>query len=278
MSKITRVLQKLFGDSGPSSDFGVFGSKAAGNPTYSKDPATIQAETEFSEGLGGAVFGTDEVTEIEDLNALFLLLFRQLAYIFQSGIPEYEGGTTYYIGSFCQVAGVIYKSLIDDNTGNAPASNPAKWTNPLADFVGLVGNETVAGVKTFSSFPVTPSSAPTTNYQVANKKYVDDKVAAVPAQVGLGAWSARSGGTQYTEATDGFVVGSWVFNSNTGGDNQSATMQSPTGTVRIQFGTTLESNNVIHFPFCCPVKKGNTWKFVNSGGSLSYCYFIPLGS
>ena len=40
--------------------------------------------------------------------------------------------------------------------------------------VKLTGNQTVAGIKTFSSFPVTPSSAPTTDYQVANKKYVDD--------------------------------------------------------------------------------------------------------
>ena len=44
------------------------------------------------------------------------------------------------------------------------------------DFVKLTGDQTVAGVKTFSSFPVTPSSAPTTNYQVANKKYVDDSI------------------------------------------------------------------------------------------------------
>ena len=41
--------------------------------------------------------------------------------------------------------------------------------------VRLSSDQTVAGVKTFSSFPVTPSSAPTTNYQVANKKYVDDQ-------------------------------------------------------------------------------------------------------
>jgi len=40
--------------------------------------------------------------------------------------------------------------------------------------VALSGNQTVAGVKTFTSFPVTPSSAPTTDYQTANKKYVDD--------------------------------------------------------------------------------------------------------
>ena len=39
------------------------------------------------------------------------------------------------------------------------------------------GNENIAGVKTFASFPITPSSAPTTNYQTANKKYADDRVA-----------------------------------------------------------------------------------------------------
>ena len=41
--------------------------------------------------------------------------------------------------------------------------------------VGLVGDETIAGVKTFGSFPITPSAAPTTDYQAANKKYVDDR-------------------------------------------------------------------------------------------------------
>jgi hypothetical protein len=48
----------------------------------------------------------------------------------------------------------------------------------VADYVALIGDETIAGVKTFSSFPVTPSSSPTTDYQVANKSYVDSAVAA----------------------------------------------------------------------------------------------------
>jgi hypothetical protein len=49
-------------------------------------------------------------------------------------------------------------------------------TTALADYVALTGNQTVAGIKTFSSFPVTPSSAPTSDYQVANKQYVDKPV------------------------------------------------------------------------------------------------------
>jgi len=48
-------------------------------------------------------------------------------------------------------------------------------TAPHSGHVDTSGDETISGVKTFSSFPVTPSSAPTTDYQTANKKYVDDK-------------------------------------------------------------------------------------------------------
>ena len=44
-----------------------------------------------------------------------------------------------------------------------------------ATAVKLTGNQTVAGVKTFSSSPIVPT--PTTNTQAANKEYVDTKVA-----------------------------------------------------------------------------------------------------
>lgn len=41
-------------------------------------------------------------------------------------------------------------------------------------FVQTSGDQTVNGQKSFSSFPITPSSAPTADYEVANKKYVDE--------------------------------------------------------------------------------------------------------
>lgn len=44
-----------------------------------------------------------------------------------------------------------------------------------SNIVVLTGNQTIGGVKTFSSFPVTPSSSPTSAYEVANKQYVDAK-------------------------------------------------------------------------------------------------------
>lgn len=65
-------------------------------------------------------------------------------------------------------------------------------------YVGLTGSESIDGVKTFTSFPITPSSAPTSNYQVANKKYVDD---ATPS---LGTLSAGTSG--YMNFTNGLII------------------------------------------------------------------------
>lgn len=69
-----------------------------------------------------------------------------------------------------------------------------------SDVVKLTGNQTIADVKTFSSFPVTPSSAPTTNYQVANKKYVDDN-----AGGGL-AWSEITGTSETAAVNTGYIA------------------------------------------------------------------------
>lgn len=46
------------------------------------------------------------------------------------------------------------------------------WADTI--YVALTGDQSVDGIKTFLEFPFTPPSAPTDDYQVANKKYVDD--------------------------------------------------------------------------------------------------------
>ena len=65
---------------------------------------------------------------------------------------------------------------INTNGTNAitGALHNAMLTNTFDSVVSIIDAESINGVKTFGSFPVTPSSAPTTDYQVANKKYVDD--------------------------------------------------------------------------------------------------------
>lgn len=52
----------------------------------------------------------------------------------------------------------------------------------LSAKVSTTGNQTIAGIKTFSSFAITPSSEPTSDYQTANKKYVDDRVSVIKGE------------------------------------------------------------------------------------------------
>lgn len=77
------------------------------------------------------------------------------------------------------VTGQIY---FDTGLGKFGVWSGSAWTYmgdaDLSNLVDLTTNQTIGGVKTFSSFPITPSSAPTTDYQTANKKYVDDTVSA----------------------------------------------------------------------------------------------------
>lgn len=97
----------------------------------------------------------------------------------------------------CRAAGVILLLLIssfvfaeDQNrevlADLSPESVPVlnDILNNIRDnisgkFVDLNTNQTVGGLKTFSLFPLTPSSPPSSNYQVSNKKYVDDSIGGI---------------------------------------------------------------------------------------------------
>ena len=63
--------------------------------------------------------------------------------------------------------------------------------------VKLTGNQTIAGVKTFTSSPIVPT--PTTDFQVVTKKYVDDR-----AQLGTNAYQGAYG-ISWDSATDTYI-------------------------------------------------------------------------
>lgn len=77
-------------------------------------------------------------------------------------------------------------SVLDTDSSATIATNINSAINAQvsAGFVSLTASQSLGGVKTFTSFPVTPSSAPTTDYQAANKKYVDDSANAIATTSG----------------------------------------------------------------------------------------------
>lgn len=123
MAKLDRKAQKIFGASASAAEIGVIGSFAAGAPAYSTDPATIQGLSQYLEGWYGVVVGQNSPA-IQDMNALDFLITRQLAYLFQAGIAEYNTETTYYTGSWViSTAGKPYVSLTDNNLNNSLSDN-----------------------------------------------------------------------------------------------------------------------------------------------------------
>ena len=126
-SKITRALQKIFGGSlTPTGNIEQFGSYVNGGSVYTNDPVVIQALAAFLAGWGAATTGNSSPA-IQDRNALDFLFSRQLAYLLQQGIPEWDSTTPYFTNSFCQVSGVVYVSLTDNNLGNNPPTDTNDW-------------------------------------------------------------------------------------------------------------------------------------------------------
>lgn len=148
MAKISRFYQRLFGSTATSGQVRQFGSLAASAPLTTTDPATIQALSQWLDGWAAATLGLANPTR-EDTNAVDYIFARQLGYILQAGVPEWETNTIYYIGSIVNAAGVLYVSLTDANTGNAVTSatnwkllNSGAWVAKSADYTltSLDGN------------------------------------------------------------------------------------------------------------------------------------------
>lgn len=126
MAKILRKIQKIFGVNASTNEVGQFGSYAAGAPAYTKDPDVIQALSQYESGWVAATPNNSNPA-VQDMNAVNYLFAYQLAYIMQSGVPEWNAQTTYYTGGFVSDGlGAIYASIINDNL-NQPLSDITKW-------------------------------------------------------------------------------------------------------------------------------------------------------
>lgn len=115
-------------------------------------------------------------------------------------------------------------------------------------------------------------AAPTDDKGIANKKYVDDEIAAESKSLGF--WAGKSVDTVYQADSDGFVL---VTSSST--DQRPyytvySDGNSPPTTNRFRMRNT--DGNSVHSA-CVPVKKSDYWKVANSGtlGNLTI-YWIPL--
>lgn len=150
-------------------------------------------------------------------NAALYTSTKLIAYLYQQGIAEWNTTQEYKTNSITVGSnGNIYKSTIDNNIGNNPTTDSVNWNIAFDSslFVKLIEDQDIDGIKTFLKFPITPSLAPTSDYQVANKKYVDENNGLGYGQTWQDVKSSRSSNVTYTNTT-----GKPIMVSSTGTDN-----------------------------------------------------------
>jgi len=127
---------------------------------YILDDAGI--ETDLTGGGGGA-------TTLSALNDVDDALAYTSGHVLRADGSQFTNAQLAH--SDLSGIGTNTHSVID--THLASTSNPHSVTAAQVSAVALIGDETIAGIKTFSSFPILPSSAPTADYQAVHKTYVD---------------------------------------------------------------------------------------------------------
>lgn len=137
MAKITRQTQQIFAGQAPSDELAVFGSMKTGTPVYSNEISQLQS-SDYQQGWQNAII-TDKAPFLEEMNGVQYGFSKQLAYLFQQGMPEWDSGTTYYTNSRAMGSdGNIYKSLIDDNIGNNPITDSGtNWVKDSSSGAGM---------------------------------------------------------------------------------------------------------------------------------------------
>ena len=154
MTKLDRLTAKVFADNAPADEIGQFGSALSGTKVLTSDVATIQALPAYTSGWGSAVISNRNYPTMQEFNGLLKVMSYQSAYTLQQGIPEYDSGTIYYIGSIVKSLdadnnAVLYQSVADNNINNQ-LTDTTKWIK-----VELGGNSRNIGEIVQSTIPLT---------------------------------------------------------------------------------------------------------------------------
>jgi hypothetical protein len=242
MTRIIRSNQKVFADNvAEPNNIAVFGSLESGTPAFSKDPGDIQSLAAFMHGWAAAVVNNNSPA-MQDRNALDYLFSRQIAYVLQLGIPEWNAQTTYYINSYCQLDGVIYISKANSNHTH-PATDISFWLPVLTPNTsgGAIGN-----VPLGSAIPIVNQQA----WALPVPGEIKDGYALCNGQsfIGLGVGAYHPSFTAYLPdlSDDRFLMGATAIGAINGSNS-----------------ITLASNNL-------PLSSGTyTPKGVNTGSAIS---------
>lgn len=235
-TKITRKTQKVFASNAGGSGVAEFGSTAAGSTVFTTDLAVIQS-AEFEEGLAsGIIAGSKRLPVYEEMNGVYYTTTKQLAYLFENGIPEWDSGTEYFATSIVRKTNTyeLYGSIGNNNIGNAlpSAVSDANWTylgvlsNLSGSYLPIAGG-TVTGAINEAAY-VTVASASTTDIGAAASNNVS--ITGTTTITGLGTIAAGAtrrcvftGALTLTHNATSLILPSGANITTAAGDTMTAT-------------------------------------------------------
>lgn len=126
MAKVLLKTPKIFAKDAVNK--GVIGSGQTGAKDTSSDLTVLQSLAAFFNGFNDIVLSGRRLVPLEELNSLNFIHTYQAFYQRQEGIPEYDAAMNYQTYSIVKKVGTVqlYKSLIDDNIGQA-LTDDTKW-------------------------------------------------------------------------------------------------------------------------------------------------------
>lgn len=155
MPKIQRETQRIFAGNANSDLISAFGTMKTGVPVHSTDLDTLQ-NANYQQGWQDAILN-DKAPYLEELNGVQYGFSKQLCYLFQEGIPEWDSETTYYKTSLVKFIDdsnkvKIYQSLQDNNTGHQ-LTETSYWQLAELAYGGLPVGTVFASLCTSSFVP-----------------------------------------------------------------------------------------------------------------------------
>jgi hypothetical protein len=146
MTQLQRKNNKVFcGNVTYQQNIANFGSLASNSPSYSNDPDTIQNE-DWLAGWTDALISSNFPT-IQDMNAAYYVLTRNISQQFQDGYVPYSSLITYEQYDIVWDGDSLFMSLASANLGY-PLTNSAKWKMIFSTKITDVGTANYTALNT----------------------------------------------------------------------------------------------------------------------------------